>query len=144
MSPQNPLPRDKDSLLRELNARIRIKDIKSFYRLRDEVSVKWYESLLILLLFVSTLGFLAFVVLLLMNDSAKAVALLQRAILVWSIPLVLTFVLTIEVVLGKLNSLRKLNEVFTHLIEEIQKHQDEGHSEANGQPSTKTSPDQAD
>jgi len=124
MNPQSPLPRDKESLLREINARIRIKDIKSLYRLRDQVSVKWYESALILLLFVSTLGFLSFVLLLLLHDSGTAAVLLQRAVLIWSIPLVLTFVLTLEVILAKLNSLRQLNELATHLLDEIQRQLD--------------------
>lgn len=121
MTPQGPMPRDKDSLLREINARIRIKDIKSLYRLREQISVKWYESLLILLLFVSALGFLAFVVLLLFYDGESARVLLERAVLIWTIPLVLTFVLTLEVILNKITSLRQLNELAASLLEAIQK-----------------------
>lgn len=129
MNPQPHLPPDKDSLLREINARIRIKDIKSFYQLREQVSIKWYESVLILLLFVSTLGFLTFVALLLLHSGSKANALLERAVLIWCIPLVLTFVLTIEVILSKMNSLRKLHELASQLLEDIQKQLEHGPTE---------------
>jgi len=132
--PQPPLPRDKETLLREVNARIRIKDIKALYRLRDEIEVKWWEPLVLLLLFCSALGFLGFIVLILMNVKPSVQPLLQKSSLIWCIPLVLTLVLTLEMVLSRLNALRQLNRRMLQLLEDMQRQMEEekGKEEKNG------------
>jgi len=112
-----PLPRDKETLLREIDASIKIKDIRTLQRLRDAVEVKWWESGLILALFVSALGFLACVALWLTADSASAKTWLEKSVFFWFVPLVFSIVLTLEVVLAKLAALRRLNEVLTDVFE---------------------------
>ena len=114
-----PLPRDKETLLRELDASIKIKDIQALERLRERVEIKWWESGLILILFVSALGFLSSVVLLLRRASPISGALMQRWVLVWFIPLVFAIILTLEVVLAKLNALRRLNQATAHVLEAL-------------------------
>ena len=119
MSPPAPYPHDQDRLLREIDASIKIKDIRRIYRLRDEVEVKWWESALVLLLFVSSLGLLALILIFFRSEPGEIQAMVQRTIFLFLIPFILSIVLTLEVVLVKINALRKLNALSVDLIENM-------------------------
>jgi hypothetical protein len=116
-----PLPRDKDSLLREVDASIRIKDIRTLDRLRDTARVRWWESGLILLLFASGLGFLTSVVFLMTTQSDKARLWLEKSTLFWFLPLVFSIILTLEIILTKIAAMRRLNEFSAALIADMRK-----------------------
>ena len=121
MSTPAPYPRDKDKLLREIDASIKIKDIRRVYRLRDEVDVKWWESVLVLLLFVSSLGLLALILIFFRSESVEIQGMVQRMIFLFLIPFIFSIVLTLEVVLMKINALRRLNAISVDLIEAMRR-----------------------
>ena len=59
--------RNREQLLQELDARVRIKDIKAVYDLKDAIEFKWYEPLLKLLLVAAALGFALTFILMMMR-----------------------------------------------------------------------------
>ena len=110
-------PRDPKMLLTEVSARIKIKDIKRLYDLRDRVAVKWYESGLVALLFVAALAFLAIVLRLVPNPNP----LVRNFVTGSSIALILIVTAILEFLLGKFRALRTLYEHQSRLIEELDK-----------------------
>ena len=110
-------PRDPKALLREMSARIKIKDIKSLYKLKDRISVKWYESGLVALLFGTSLAFL-FIVLKLIPEPKP---LVREFVVGASIALILTVTAILEFLLRKFNALRRLYEIHTRILEQLDK-----------------------
>jgi len=110
-------PRDPKMLLTEVTARIKIKDIKRLYELRDRVAVKWYESGLVGLLFVAALSFLAIVLQLIPNPTP----LIRNFVAGSSIALILIITAILEFLLYKFNAMRSLYEHQSRLIQELDK-----------------------
>jgi hypothetical protein len=110
-------PRDPKMLLTEVSARIKIKDIKRLYELRDRVAVKWYESGLVGLLFVAALSFLAIVLQLIPNPNP----LIRNFVAGSSIALILIITAILEFLLYKFNAMRSLYEYQSRLLEELDK-----------------------
>jgi len=110
-------PRDPKMLLTEVTARIKIKDIKRLYELRDRVSVKWYESGLVGLLFVAALSFLAIVLQLIPNPNP----MIRNFVAGSSIALILIITAILEFLLYKFNAMRSLYEHQSRLIEDLDK-----------------------
>jgi len=119
MTPPPPLPHDKKTLLREVDASIKIRDIRQMDRLRDQVEVKWWESGLILLLFVCALGFLVSAGLWLTARSPQAEAIFLKAVFIWFMPLVFSIILTLEAILRKINALRRLHHLSAQVLESM-------------------------
>jgi hypothetical protein len=117
MSHPRPFPRGKEALLREVGASIKIKNIQELHRLREAVETKWWESALVLSLFVATLLFLGAAALLLTGPADINRVWMERVVLFCFIPLVFAIVLTLEVLLAKLRALRRLNELSVKVIE---------------------------
>lgn len=110
-----PYPEDKDTLLREVSATIRIRDLRELDKLRDQISIKWWESTLILLLFVSSTGFVATVGRVLLAQESK----ISIFVLVWFCAMIVALVATLEFILMKLRALRRLQELDSHFLSEI-------------------------
>jgi len=110
-------PRDPKMLLTEMSARIKIKDIKRLYQLKDRVGVKWYESALVGLLFVAALSFLAIVLKLI----PEANPIIYYFVAGSSIVLILIITAVLEFLLRKFNALRSLYELQSRLIEDLDK-----------------------
>ena len=110
-------PRDPKMLLTEVTARIKIKDIKRLYELRDRVAVKWYESGLVGLLFVAALSFLAIVLQLIPNPTP----LIRNFVAGSSIALILIITAILEFLLHKFSAMRSLYEYQSRLLEELDK-----------------------
>lgn len=110
-------PRDPKMLLTEVSARIKIKDIKRLYELRDRVAIKWYEAGLVGLLFVASLSFLA-IIIKVVPDSRP---LVRDFIIGSSIFLILIVTAILEFLLRKFHALRKLYEHQSRLIEQLDK-----------------------
>jgi len=110
-------PRDPKMLLREMTARIKIKDIARLAKLRDRVTVKWYESALVGLLFVASLTFLAVVLRLLPRPHPLVYYFVAGS----SIALILIVTAVLEFLLRKFHAMRRLYEHQSRLIEELDK-----------------------
>jgi len=110
-------PRDPKMLLKEMSARIKIKDIQRLYKLRDRVAVKWYESGLVGLLFVAALSFLAIIIKLI----PEANPLIRGFVLVSSVTLILIVTAILEFLLKKFHALRELYEHQTRVLEQLDK-----------------------
>jgi len=110
-------PRDPKMLLTEVTARIKIKDIRRLYQLRERVGVKWYESGLVALLFVAALSFLV-IVLRLIPDSNP---IIYDFVAGSSIALILITTAILEFLLLKFSALRTLYELQSRLIEDLDK-----------------------
>jgi hypothetical protein len=114
--PDNYRPsRDPGKLLREVDAAIKIKDIERIQRWRDAVEVKWWESSVVVLLFISGLGFIITIFKLIPRDNAP----LFWFVFFWFLLFVLTLVAAVELVVTKINALRALHELHSRMLEEI-------------------------
>ncbi|MFH0793126.1 MAG: hypothetical protein V2A74_03750 [bacterium] len=110
-----PYPDDKDALLREVSATIRIRDLGELHKLRDQISVKWWESALILLLFVAATGFVATAGRILIAQESK----ISLFVLIWFCAMVVALVATLEFILLKLRALRRLQELDSRFLSEV-------------------------
>lgn len=128
MSIKEPFPEKAEDLVREVDATIKIKDIKEIYRLKDIISIKWWETALVLLLFFSGTGFL--ITLSQLNylfPPEKSIVL--TFILFWFIILMFILIATVEFLINKIKALRKLYEVQTKVISILQNEVDKMKSE---------------
>jgi len=101
----------------EVTAVIKIKDIKELYRLKDQISIKWWETGLVLLLFGSGFGF--------MLTISKLIPVSHPFVywfsLFWIAAILLTLIGCIEFLIGKFRALRRLYEIHTRIMESLQK-----------------------
>lgn len=111
------LPRDPDSLNREVDALIRISDIQTIYRYREQLESKWWEPAVVALLFVSGLGFILTIYKLIPDREP----LLFWFVFGWFVLFVLTLIATIEFLLVKIAALRKLHEIHSRILDELMK-----------------------
>ena len=116
--PENSrLPRDANSLLREVDAAIKVKDIEITQRWRERVEPQWWESGVIILLFISGLGFIITIYKLLPSQNA----LLFRFTFFWFLLFVITLIAAVEFLLMKIAAMRKLYEANCRLLERLEK-----------------------
>ena len=111
------LPNDPQRLLREVDAAIKIKDIKNVIQYRDRVQLKWWESAIIILLFMSGLGFVLTIYKLIPAGNPA----LFWFVFLWFVVFVVTLVATIEFLLAKINALRQLYEINARILARIEK-----------------------
>ena len=116
MSSQRPLPQDPEMLAKEVTATIKIKDIREIYRLKDRLSVKWWEPAVIFLLFVSGFGFILTVTRIVHTKDPE-----QFFIFFWFVLLLLTLIASTELLISKIKALRRLSEIQMRLIADLQK-----------------------
>ncbi|MCB2156188.1 hypothetical protein KQI84_15025 [bacterium] len=114
MSSPHP-PRDPKQLLVEMDARIKVRDIREWEKLKHQVSIKWWESGLLLLLFLSGLGILVTIAKLVPRDNG----LLYAFILVWFGLFVLAVIACLEFLVLKFRALRRMQtEMNRHLLDQ--------------------------
>ena len=98
--------REPETLLREVDAAIRIRDIERLQRWRDALEVRWWESATVVMLFVSGLGFIITIF--------KLIPAGNRAlfwfVFFWFFLFTLTLVASVEMLVAKINALRGLCE----------------------------------
>ncbi|MDK2972468.1 MAG: hypothetical protein PWP23_2223 [Candidatus Sumerlaeota bacterium] len=111
-----PPSHNPKSLLAEMNARIKVRDIREWDRLRRQVEVKWWESGLVALLFVSGAGLLVTVAKL----APRHNDLLYWFIIGWCGLFILTMVACIEFLILKFRALRRMHEATAKHDEEFQ------------------------
>jgi hypothetical protein len=111
------LPRDPEKLLREVDAAIRIKDIKNIQRYRDRVELKWWESGIVILLFISGLGFMITIYKLLPSEGTP----LFWFVFFWFALFTITLVAAVEFLLAKIAALRSLYEINARVLDTLEK-----------------------
>jgi hypothetical protein len=114
---EKDFPRQPKELETEIDAIIKIKDIKELYRLKEYLAVKWWESGLIILLFASGLGFFLTVIRLIPVQEP----FLYWFSLFWFAAILLTLIGCIEFLIGKIRVLRRLYEIQTRILTAMQK-----------------------
>jgi hypothetical protein len=114
------LPRGKEELLREVDLRLRLSDIRRLHDMKARIAPKWWEGAILLLLFASALGLLVSLV-----QYARASGLMLHYWLVfWFGLMIVTVVFSFEFLLIKIYALRRANEVSVRLLEDVRKRQD--------------------
>jgi hypothetical protein len=103
MSKEN-YPRDPEVLSSELAAINRIRDLEKLQQLNEYISTKWWETGLVLLLFVSGFGFILTVSKIIPTENMT----IYWFILFWVVSIVLSIILCIEFLLSKFRAIRKL------------------------------------
>lgn len=114
-------PRNKDELIKEVDLRLRLTDIRKMYDTKYRLAPKWWEGIILLVLFASALGLLASLV-----QYARATGtMIDNWLIFWFGLMVLTIVFSFEFLLIKIYALRRANEVVVRILEDLRKKQDE-------------------
>lgn len=121
------LSHDPKTLLREVDAAIKIKDISKIHRYRDQVELKWWESGIVLLLFISGLGFMITIYKLIPHTTTA----LFWFVFFWFALFTMALIATIEFILLKIHALRQLYEIHNRLLERMERELDSHHSQAD-------------
>lgn len=128
--------RSRDELIQELDARVKIKDIKEIYDLKDALAVKWWEPLVKLLVFVSAVGFILTFAYFLQTGTELVASASERArepgvsiesarvifwiIIGWFFVLIVAGLGSLELLLLKFQAMRRLHEIQLRIIEHLQ------------------------
>ncbi|MCX7765745.1 MAG: hypothetical protein N2246_03450 [Candidatus Sumerlaeia bacterium] len=112
-----PYPRDPESISREVQATLKIKDIQNYYRLKERLATKWWEFLVMTLLFVAGLGFIVTTLYLL---PPKNLQIYFRFLMFWAVMLVLALIGTLEILITKIRTLHQLMNYQQRLITDLQ------------------------
>lgn len=116
-SPPKRMSPHAEQMVREVVATTKIRDIKRYYRLRDQLSFKWWESGIMLLLFGAALGavvnFMRFV-------PAQNVAAYYFSAF-WLVLLVIAVVVALEFVASRLRAARQMIDHLCDVNETLEK-----------------------
>jgi len=118
---QHGFPRQKDQLLREVDLRLRLGDIRKLYDTKSRLAPKWYEGIILLLLFASSLGLLASLV----QYARSTGTVLDNWIIFWFGLMILTVVFSFEFLLVKIYALRRANELMVRIVDDMRSRQDD-------------------
>lgn len=129
---QPPFPRDKDELLREIDVRMRLADIRRSYETKSRLAPKWWEAGVVLLLFASALGLLASLVQYVQLQGHP----LNVWMLFWFSLMILTIVLTFEFLLVKIYALRRANDLLLRMFEDLHERLNKIEGEADAKKAT--------
>jgi hypothetical protein len=113
--PPERFPRDKDELLREVDARIRVRDIRRLDQLKDRLAPKWWETGIVIVLFAASVGLLGSLV----QYSAVREDPINAWLLFWFGLMILTTVLSLEFLLVKIYNLRRSNDVMLRAMNDL-------------------------
>jgi hypothetical protein len=111
------LPRDPQRLIKEVDAAIKLRDIENLQRCRDSLEFKWWEGAIVVVLFISGLGFVMTIYKLIPATSS----LLFWFVFFWFIVFTCTLIAAVEFLLAKINALRRLCEILFRSIERLEK-----------------------
>jgi hypothetical protein len=117
---EHGFPRQKDQLLREIDLRMRLGDIRKVYETKSRLAPKWWEGVILLVLFSSALGLLASLV----QYARSTGTVIDNWIIFWFGLMVLTVVFSFEFLLVKIYALRRANELVVKILEEMRGRQD--------------------
>jgi hypothetical protein len=115
--------RDAGTLIKEVDATIRIKDIQRVHRYRERLESKWWESGVIVMLFISGSGFIITIYKLIPANHS----MLFYFIFFWFLLFILTLIATLELVLVKIAALRVLYDLNSRLIQDLEKRDQQQH-----------------
>lgn len=141
---RKPYSRQPELLSKEVSATLKLKEIKEYYRLKEQLQVKWWEIFVMALLFVAGLGFILTILYLL---PPKNLELYFRFLVFWSILLVIAVIGTLEILMVKVRALYRLVNYQSLLIKELETHRKEdrekkprSHSLKEGSPNKSNTP----
>jgi hypothetical protein len=128
--------RSREELIQELDARVRIKDIKFVYDLKDAIALRWWEPLLKMLVLVAGICFAVTFIHLLdrgvdvigavegMSDrpglSPQSVKIVFGFIAGSFSVMLVTGLVSLEILLSRLAAMRRLHEIELKVIEQLQ------------------------
>ena len=124
--PENFRPSHKpDELLREVDAAIKVRDIGRLQKWRDTIEIQWWESLLVVLLFIAGLGFIITIYKLLPAENRA----LFYFVFFWFFLFTLALVASVEMLIAKISALRGLTQWQEERILRLEaRHASEGRS----------------
>ncbi len=131
----------KKELLQELDARVRVKDIKLVYDLKEAIGLRWWEPLLKILVLVAGIGFAVTFVHLLdravtvlaavdAQTSQPGIAPETARLIFWFIAgafslMLIAGLVSLEILMARIAAMRRLHQVQLKLIEHLQAEVDE-------------------
>lgn len=113
-------PRDKEKLLREVDMALRLGEIRRSHRLRELLAPTWWEPVLVVVLFMASLGLLAS----LFQYARLREGAVERWTLFWFALMILVLVLCFQVILLRLYHLRRANEHAMRALEDLRRQSD--------------------
>ena len=110
-----PPPHDPKKLLAEIDARMKVRDVREWEKLKRKVEVQWWESALLALLFISGCT-MVITVGAVMEDMNP---ILRGFIVAWSALFIVTLIACIEFLIMKFRALRRMHEETIRHIEKL-------------------------
>ena len=107
-------PRDKDQLLKEVDVVIKLSDINRLHQMKARLAPQWWEPVLLAILFSSALGLIA--------SLLQYVDVTQNAldtwVVFWFTVMILSMIMSFQVVLVKIYNFRRANEHLMRMMEQ--------------------------
>jgi len=110
-------PRDKDELLREVDVRLRLGDIRRLHKLRERQAVSWIEPVLVVILFGAALALLAS----LLQYFKLQGHPLDKLMFFWFGLMILLVVLCFQIIFVRIYNFRRYGDHVLHMLEELEK-----------------------
>lgn len=137
------LERNPRKLLQEMDVRIRLRDIRHLHDMRERASMRWWEPIVLVFLFVSAFGLLF--VLVQGVESRPGLTgselLIARFLYAWVGLFVLALTLMLELLLTRLRALRRLSQTLTDELVRQHKRLERLEARLNEPPSVTSSAD---
>ncbi len=128
--------RSREELIQELDARVRIKDIQFVYDLKDAIALRWWEPLLKMIVLVAGISF-AVTFIHLLDRGVDVIGALEGlsekpGLSPQSVKIVFAFIagsfsvmlvtglVSLEILLSRVSAMRRLHEVELKVIEQLQ------------------------
>jgi hypothetical protein len=109
------LERNPRKLLQEMDVRIRLRDIRHLHDMRERASMRWWEPIVLVFLFVSAFGLLFVLVQGIESRPGltSSELLIARFLYAWVGLFVVALTLMLELLLTRLRALRRLSQTLT-------------------------------
>lgn len=121
-SPGPDLPRDLDQLTREVDASIKVREIREWERLRHGLRAGWKETFLLAGLFAFSIGLAATVIFGLPQENKR----LYYFMVLWILGFAVMLTLSIAFLIRKLRVMRRIMELSIRRMERLEKEAGEG------------------
>lgn len=113
-SDENEKPVFNKETIKETLAALKAKDVKDYQNLKDAVYIRWWESVISLILFITMFGFAATALNVIKDETIH-----NRTMTIWLIVLGIAIIWVIEFLLFKVYSMRKFILIQMRLINEL-------------------------
>lgn len=124
-------PRNKDQLIKEMDVRMKLGDIKRMHDVRERLSPQWWEPALVVILFATALGLLAS----LYQYTQLHDTVLNKWMFFWFGMMILMIVFYFQILLLRIYQFRRMSQVIMKGLEDVRERMDRIEEKLEERPS---------